>query len=393
MPGADVSIAIVVPWIHGIRGHRISMNLARELDARGARVDCFTGRVYDQLVPTFAAGIGRATLHVGRTLPTGKTSMLRYARFQYSRLLDRELSTAIAVEHRKAPFDIVFVVSNEGHWLAGYLRRLLSPCPWMAVNVREMVEHPFWLGYERPWRLARTWFSPLYPLAHQIEVERLRQFDAVFSNSPWTSGLLDYFYGIRRSPSLMMVDPAFFETPLGGASPEYIAVPTAALDAAGVRLAQQVAQRVPNLRTYGRREVPGIPHAGFLSDADLVRFIANAGAMLSIFDYEALGLIPLEALAAGTPVAMNPKHAPYALLSGNTHVRFGDSVEELSGGLAELTGLSTNAQWRAAGRESMRSFHPAAATDRWLADVARLSNLGPKLAGLRRADAAGSSGT
>jgi glycosyltransferase involved in cell wall biosynthesis len=383
MQQRDVSIAIVVPWIHGIRGHRISINLASELARRGARVDYFVGRIHEPLVATVRAGLGDATLHVGATLPTGKTSMVRYARYQYSRLLDRELARTIAAEHARARYDVVFVVSNEGHWMAGYLRRYLpEPRPILAVNVREMVEHPFLLGYERPFKRARMFFSPLYPLAHQIETERLREFDLVFSNSPWTAGLLDYFYGIRRSPSLIVVDSAFYDIPLATGASAYVAVPTAALDRPMTRLLLELKDRLPNLRTYGKLAVPGIPHAGFLPDAELPPFLAAARATLFLFDYEALGLMPLESLAAGTPVVTIPKEGPYVVLRDNPYVRFGTTVDELVTGVNAVGARASDRAWRAGCRTSMAAFHPRAATDRWLRTVSEGSALRAKLGAL-----------
>jgi glycosyltransferase involved in cell wall biosynthesis len=384
MSSRPVSVAIVVPWIHGIRGHRISINLAQELAGRGAKVDFYIGRIFEPLVAPVRSGLGRATLHVGQTIPTGKTSMVRYARFQYSRLLDREISRSIARDHAQTPFDVVFVVSNEGHWLAGYLRKSLRPrVPLLAVNVREMVEHPFWLGYERAWSLPRTLFSPLYPLAHQIEVQRLREFDVVFANSPWTAELLDYFYGLRRSPTLMVVDRIFYDAPVATRPSEYVAVATASLDPAGTALLREIHAQVPNLRTYGKVAVPGIPHEGFLTDQKLVEFMAGAAANLFLFDYEALGLIPLESLAAGTPVVTVPKQGPLSVLAGNPHVRFGLTPDQLVAGLRDVMALSRDPAWRTSCRESVRGLDPKHATDLWLEQLSARSALSASLARLR----------
>lgn len=360
MTRAYRSVAIVVPWLHGIRGHRISVGLARELSAQGTPTEFFVGRLFEGLAPWLRAGLGGAALNVGREVRSGETSILEFARHQYSRSLDRELARTIAARHAVSPFDLVFVISNEGHGLASYLRRYIpSSRPLLAVCVRELVEHPFWLGYERKWRRARALFSSLYPLAHEYEAERLRTFDRVYSNSPWTSGLLDYFYGIRVAPTFALVDRMFYEAPRGPPGSDYIAVPTASLDAEGTRTVQSIGRRVPGLRTFGKKAVPGLPHAGFLSDPELVSFLAGARATLFVFDYEALGLIPLESLAVGTPVVTIPKQGPWATLAGNPWVRFGTTADELARALEELRATPpTGEDVREICRRSVISFHP-----------------------------------
>jgi len=355
----DASIAIVVPWMYDVGGHRVSIGLARELAAKGNRVRFFVGRMHQDLRPLVTAGLGLATLDLGRVIRPVRTSMLKFARYQYSRALDREVAWMIAKRHAESPFDLVFVVSNEGHWLPGYLRSVLRPpFPTTAVCVRELVEHPFWLGYERKRRLARTLFSSLYPLAHEYEIERLRTFDKVFSISSWTSLLLDYFYGIRDVPAFAIVDRMFFEVPINGMGSTYIAVPTAALDRRGVEWVQAVYRHLPALRTFGRRPVPGVPHAGYLSDSELVSFLAGASATLFLFDYEALGLLPLESLATGTPVVTFPKQGVWAEHASNPGVRFGERPEQLIAGLMELSRLSTDPAWRLTCRRSVMRFHP-----------------------------------
>jgi hypothetical protein len=359
-----------VPWLHGIGGHRVSLNLARELADRGARVDYLVGRMNRGLMEHVSSLLGDAQLTYLGVLSSTDTSIPNYARYQYSRKLNRELAKSIAATHRRAPYDLVLVIANEGHWLPSYLRgRLPPPIPILAVCVRELVEHPFWLGYERKWSRTRRLLSPLYPLFHDSESERLQEFDRVYSNSPWTSFLLDYFYGIRESPTLAMIDRSFFEVPIPQNPANYVAVPTASLDRKGTALVQKIALEVPNLRTFGRTRVPGIPHEGFLPDFKLVSFLAAASATLFVFDYEALGLIPIESLAAGTPVATIPKQGPRMLLTGNPGVRFGITAHELAEAIAALTQVSGDPSWRSELRKSVLGFHPNNGTTDFLATL------------------------
>jgi hypothetical protein len=385
MEPADVTVAIVVPWIHRLRGHRVAVNLARELSGRGAHVDFFIGRIFEGTLPQVSQGLGDARLHVGKTIGSGETSMLKFARYEYSRSLDSEMARTIASYHRRTPYTFILVISNDGHWIGEYLRKYLpAPRPLVALCVRELPEHVFWLGYDRRWSFARTLLSPVYPIIHAVEVQRIRQFDMILSISPWTSALMDYFYGILASPSLMAVDRSFFEAPLASGGSSYVAVPTASLDAQRTRLVQRVAQVYPHLRTFGRNPVPGIPHAGYLGDAELVSFLANASATLFVFDYEALGLIPLESLAAGTPVVTLPKQGTHSVLAGNPHVRFGETPDELRSSLEELSGLSSDPNWRAGCRSSVIDFRPDRAVDRLLTDLSARTDLGSRLAPLRQ---------
>ncbi|MCI4351796.1 MAG: glycosyltransferase [Thermoplasmata archaeon] len=366
------SFSIVVPWLDAMMGHRVSINLAQELADRGAKVDFLVGLMNRTLVGPVSKHLGAANPTYLGFINNTHASIPKYATYQYNRTLDRKLARSIADAHRRTPYDVVLVLSNEGHWIASYLRRYLpSQRPTLAVCVRELVENPFWLGYERPWPRARRLMSPLYPWIHDAESERLREFDRVYSISPWTSLLLDYFYGIRQSPTLAMIDRSFFEIPTASTPGDYVAVPTAALDRSGISLVQEVAELVPNLRTYGPLAVPGIPHEGFLSDPDLVSFVAAAAATLFIFDYEALGLIPIESLAAGTPVATIPKEGPRLVLSGNPGVRFGTTSAELSTALVTLSKLSVESAWRKLLRNSVAGFHPSRATTAFLSTLSR----------------------
>ena len=373
MKQPDLSVAIVVPWLPGaggVAGHRTSIDYARELASRGLRVDFVTGRIFRGLTRAVGEALGNARFHYLKEIRAGEASIPRYARHQYSRILDRQLAKAIAKLHSSEPIDFVLVAATEGHWLPAYLRAYVpGPRPLTSVCVTELVEHPFWLGYERNWTLARLLLSPLYPAFHAFEAQRLQRFDLVFSNSSWTSALLDYFYGIRESPTLGMVGRSFFEAKLNSSGSSYIAVPTASLDAAGRQLIERVHQSHPNLRTYGRRSIPGIPHAGFLSESDMISFLAGAAATLFVFDYEALGLIPLESLAVGTPVVTIPKQGPYAVLANNPNVRFGCTAEQLAAACSDLERSGQGAERRLECRNSVSNFHPDHAVDALLTTI------------------------
>ena len=57
--------------------------------------------------------------------------------------------------------------------------------------------------------------------------------------------------------------------------------------------------------------------------------LQSAAATLFLFDYEALGLIPFESLACGTPVITRPEQGPGLELRGIPEVHFFRSYEEL----------------------------------------------------------------
>ena len=81
-----------------------------------------------------------------------------------------------------------------------------------------------------------------------------------------------------------------------------------------------------------------IPTSGYVNDEEMIDILSKAKGVFFPFDYEALGLIPLEALAVGTPVITYGKQGPYSFLKhlDGKGVYFVNSYPELKGKCLEL---------------------------------------------------------
>jgi hypothetical protein len=199
------------------------------------------------------------------------------------------------------------------------------------------MDQVFLLARERPHPRLRELLSPLYPALRQMEAQRIRRFDRLFSISRWVSQLCAFLYGLTPVASLAAVDGELFQPPnqIDNSNP-YIAVPTISVGTDGETTLRRLFESGLPLVTYGPRAIPGVPHRGFLPESELVSFLQRARLTLFVFDYEGLGLVPLESLAVGTPVVTQPKGGPLVELSGNRFVRF---ASDLSGMLNECNSL------------------------------------------------------
>jgi hypothetical protein len=356
--------ALVHPWLRTLGGNRLLFCLARELAREGDEVDLFSHTVLDSLLPEIRSRIEPAKLEFVTTTSRRTATGLDYAWRQYGPRFDRELARRIARSHALRPYDAIVVLADEGVGLGGVLRATLpSPLPLLGLSVMELIDHSFLLGYERSHPLLRAVTGPLlFPILHRINRDRLASFDILFTVSPWTSHILEYLYGLHVPYPLVALDPLFFDAqPDSGARP-YIAVPTASLGATERRFLEEVARSGLPLRAYGPNPVPGLDHAGYLPEGELGTFLASARATLFLFDYEALGLIPFESLACGTPVVSLPKQGPYFSLKDNPYAHFSAEPEEVVRLLRTVL-EATPPPPRETVRNSVRGYSAAAAAE------------------------------
>lgn len=358
-------IAVVTPFVARVFGNRVAFAIAREL-ATAHEVMVMAHTVDHDIVGAVRSLVAPARFVALREERIPALSMGRLLWWQLARGPDRTLAAALEREHRTAAFDAVLVVADEGHWLGAYLRRWPAPRPVSALCVLELLDHVFLLGDERPWAGARRLAAPAYPWVHGLEARRLASFDQLTAISRWTAELLDYLYGQPIRTSLAAYDDRLFVPPPAGgsAASPYIAVPTAALDRDGEELVRRLHQKGVPLRTFGPRPVPGVPHGGFVSDAQLVRLLTDARATLFLFDYEALGLLPIESLAVGTPVVTWPRQGPWSEHRSNPNVHFGASFAEVETLVEEL---ATTPKTDASVREcvhSVAAYRPRAVVER-----------------------------
>jgi hypothetical protein len=351
-----VRLAVVTPYVASVLGNRGAFVIAREL-AQSHDVTVFAHTVSSRILEEVRSLVAPARLDVLHTPSIPPAGMGRLLWLQLVRGPDRSLARRLQAAHEQAPLDGIFVRSDEGHWIGTSVREWATTNrPVTVLGVLELIDHPFLLRRDRGYPALRSLTAPVYPWMHRIEADRLRSFDALVTNSRWTTTLLGYLYGLPVAGEVDAYDDARF-TP--GAAPSsvdpYVAVPTASLDARTVPWVERLAQdRVP-LRLYGPRTGGSVATEGFLPEPRMIDLIRGARATLFLFDYEAFGLIPVESLALGTPVITLPKQAPYEEHRSNPNVRFVRSYPEAL----------------AACREALRSPKTSATTSGCQASVAR----------------------
>ena len=101
----------------------------------------------------------------------------------------------------------------------------------------------------------------------------------------------------------------------------------------------------------------------------MCKLISNSKATLFYFDYEALGLIPLESLSLGTPVITLPKQGPYEELKLNKFVYFFKDYDSLLKICKNLLETNQDAVYRQTCSESVNNFRAEVVASRFLVDV------------------------
>ncbi len=365
---------VVVPLLEEIQGNRhalaIAAELARTFDVSVVAWSATRGAVDD--ARRLAPGVSVEALHLRP--PRGRR-MSRFLISQFRRRLDREVASYLLRSHQERPIAHILVGGNEGHWLAEYVRAWPGgPAgrPSVSVLILDLVDGVYLLRHNRPYPIIRELLAPLHALLHWCERERLRLFDQRFVNSRWTASLLEALYGWTPDGNLACIDTRTFGPGpvVSEGTSGYLALPTASLGGHDPALARRLrADGVP-LVAYGPRSLEGVDYRGFLEEPELVRLLQTARATLFLFDYEALGMIPLESLACGTPVITRPEQGPGLELRGNPGVRFFRTYPELLRACRELLTHPPTVDDRTACRASIEEYTPAHAVATLLARVA-----------------------
>lgn len=352
--------ALVLPLLARVAGHRTSLVLAREL-ARRHDVTVYAHTLADAAGGEVRRLLGSARLTTLRTVAAHGVGRSELLGWQAGRRRDRALAKRLHADHRAAPIDAILVDADEGHWLGSYVRAWPDPArPATGVCLVDLPEHTFLQAAHRDYPALRRLAAPAYPLVHSIEAGRLAAFDLWFGNSAWTSMLTAYFYGRPTDGDLVAFDDELFRPPDGAEGGEpYLALPTASLDARGLAAVDRLRRAGVPFRAFGPLPAPGVPHAGFVPDAELVRLLAGARGTLFLFDYEALGLLPLESLAVGTPVVTEPKQGPYEEYRGMGQVRFASGDAELLEACRRLLAAPKTAEVARACRADVERYRPA----------------------------------
>ncbi|MGC8608976.1 MAG: glycosyltransferase [Thermoplasmata archaeon] len=322
-------IAIVIPSVNRISGNRPAILIGKKL-AEDNDVDILCYQAEKTVAGEIKKFAGRSSVIIMNEKDHIPFGILFALKNQVLRGSDRKIARKILSKERDEPYDLVFVIANEGHWIPIYLKHKKIKT---AIMIMELHEHGLiqYKGVKR--NLISSFYLPFYPFIRFIERNRFLSFDYVFSNSMWTSMMFQYFYGIETQGAVAPVDSSVFlpATSHDFSSVPFIAVPTVSLkrDKRGIDIVKKLHSEGINIISFGPFEIKGIPYVGFLSDENVIKILGEASATLFLFNYEALGLIPIESLMCGTPVITYPKQGPYMELNGNRFVTFSNDYDEI----------------------------------------------------------------
>ncbi|CAC11834.1 conserved hypothetical protein [Thermoplasma acidophilum] len=322
-------IAIVVPYLAKVEGNKIALILASKL-AKNNEVFVVSYAVKDSIIDEVNSLISPAKFFYQKAISNGRYGIRFAIKYQLLKGVDRKMANLLKA---LMPLDIYLVISNEGHWIPIYFDKAYGTKS--ALVVMELHDHGFISAGNDPLRfpiLRTVLASPAYGLAKVIEYKRFKSFDILFANSKWTQIVFQYLYGLPVSGILFGIDTEVFKpTPSKFSEMNFIAVPTISLkkDYYGRRLISKLAKDGIPLLSYGPIKIEGVKHLGYLSQDEMVKILSAAKATLFLFNYEALGLIPFESLACGTPVITYPKQGPLVELSDNPNVIYFREYEEL----------------------------------------------------------------
>lgn len=323
-------IAIVVPQIFIIHGNRMPLRLANRLSENELDVDVFVHTISASLIHDVKEMIGNAKLKYILETANPQKKLVSFVRSQYGQKYGKMLNRKMIESHEVNAYDYVLLVANEARNIGQLIKKWQSKRkPHTFHVVMELNDHFFLRHSARRFFILKRLLMPFYSLVHHIEYWKLSSFDSILTNSPWTSMILFYLYGIQSELEFVFYDDREFSLPSTSLKEDYIIVPTVALEKFHYDTVRWLHSNGIKLLTYGPNSVKGVPSLGYLPEERMKKVISKARAMLFLFDYEALGLIPIESLALGTPVITIAKEGPYSVLRNNSYVYFPQSEMEL----------------------------------------------------------------
>ena len=324
-----MKIAVVIPLLHKVAGNRLALDIAEALERLGNTVYIFTEISSKETIDYISlTNLRNGFFYI--QMKEANFSSLKYVLRRFSRRKDRKLLKLMDPIYHKEHLDVVLVISNEGHYLGQLLKKYYGArAPLTVLSIMELIEYPFILDKQSKRELLRLFSIPLLPFLHLIDLNNIKNFDLIVSNSQWTSIMTQAFYGQAPKMSIATVNISKFNFTSEPDGKRYIAFPTAGLKKGDMEVALNLKRDGIELLSFGPNPVSGIQYIGYLSELQLREVLAKANATLYLFDYEALGLPVLESLASGTPVITNPKQGPYVVHANNPNVHFVSSYESL----------------------------------------------------------------
>lgn len=361
-----MKLVFINPWVHRIGGNKIELSLAAELASMGHSVTVLAHTVNREAVGEVSRMIGRAGFAYLRETTQVYRGHSSESVWQMSPWPARILAAEIRNSHRREKLDIVLLWGNEGRSLARSLKRHLPVNrPLLGWSLMELIDHSALLRYERDWSMLRALVSPAYPVAHWIWAEAMRSFDFLCANSPWTADLLSYLYGTPAGAIVIAIPPSDFELISGGMGSPYLAVPTVSLGPREAKTLQLISRAGLPLVAFGPRKVNGIAGLGVVPERRVRELMSGAAATLFLFDYEALGLIPIESLAVGTPVVTLPKQGPGRMWAGHPFVTLAEDAGDLIDACNRLLSKPIDLQRRAEVQSTVSKYGAPEAASRF----------------------------
>ena len=325
-----MKIAIIVPWIYAISGNITSINLAEELSNRGYEVDFLSYEVYQGILNDISSKLVKSKFFYLKVSNSNKHTSFQFFKKQYLRKFGKDIIKYIHKRNLLKPYNLILVIADEGLETAKIGKKILGKDTLYAISVMEIPEHNFYHSQRIPEVLSFLIY-PVYYFLHFRYKKLLASYDLVFGNSKWTTVMTNFFYGARTIGEIQSIDRSYFlENDIGGAGNEnYIAIPTASLGNKEIQYIYKLLSEGIEAKLYGPIKIKSDRYLGYLPKSKMIEVIRKARALLFLFDYEALGLIPLEALALGVPVITYYKEGPSLSLSDCSMVKFVDSYEEI----------------------------------------------------------------
>lgn len=369
-----MKVAVVVPWIPAVKGISLAITIAKYLSKSGASVEFVAHTTDIRFKSEISSMLGQsvAFLYLNES-SNEKLSRLNYLRYQYLSNIDKELAEYLSKEHR----DLVLIVSDEGHNIAKLLKKHNwsdeREAPVIGLLVQELIEYSFMPSIYPSLSLLRMLLSPLKHVFHKIEKKRFQAFDFFYANSEWTALNLKKLYSFNSRLVVSIIDDELYpkiDTPWE--QREGIIVPTASLDRTNMEVIKNLSREGIKITAYGKKIVPGVKNLGFLPRNKMVEVISRAKAMLFLFDYEALGLIPIESIMIGTPVITEAKQGPFYSLKDCNCVKFAREYSELLSICKELQEVNNLNMLKCRTRGCSSRFSASKNADRIYNDLSKL---------------------
>ena len=328
-----IKIAVVIPYIHRIEGNKIALLLASQLVKEGNDVSLIIWKIKSSIYENLIKKYPGLKIKYHKKMRRGKFGVIFAIKYQLLKGVDRRLSNMILKEDKSSMFDFVIVPSNEGKWIAQYIKKNeLIEKPITMVTIMELHENGMLMYHrKKALKIASFLFYPIFFILQIFEDKRIKSFDIITVISKWTSHSLSYFYGINSSVETIFYDPETFNKVQYEHNNvnRYIAVPTVSITEKHKKIIQKLINNGINIIAFGRRKIDTENYLGFVSDEKLRDILTNASATLFLFDYEAFGLIPLESLICGTPVITEAKLGVFPEYNGCPDVHFAEEYEDI----------------------------------------------------------------